>query len=103
MNKQLLNELSLILEQNQVEEYVDKFKTLLNMLLGKSDDYIDSVDVTNFIVSNDILTLNTDIPKNSNYIKAYDIYVNSVLVGKLFYSPTRGWVSKIKNRKESIK
>lgn len=103
MNEQIVTELSLLLEQSQVERYISEFKTLLNMLSDKSEDYIDSVEVTNFIVSNDILTLNTNIPKNSNYTKAYDIYVNSTLVGKLFFSPTRGWVSKIKNGKESIK
>lgn len=69
-------------ENDNMEQTV--FWELVNKLKGGNADTIDSVDITNFIVENDILAYKSDITnslKNQGLEKAYDILIDGNYAG----------------------
>ena len=64
------------------------FWGLVNKLKGGNEDSIDSVDVTDYIVTNDILAYKSEINKSleaQGVEKAYDILINGDYVGYIGY------------------
>lgn len=70
------------------------FWKLVDMLKNGNENAIDSVDITNFIVENDILAYRSNISANlkkQGIIKAYDILIDGDYAGYIVYN-TNGWV-----------
>lgn len=69
------------------------FWELVDKLKGGNEDSIDSVDITNFIVENDILAYKSNISnslKNQGVTKAYDIIIDGDYTGYIGYNQD-GW------------
>lgn len=69
------------------------FWELVDKLKGGNEDNIDSVDITNFIVENDILAYKSNISnslKNQGVTKAYDIIIDGDYTGYIGYNQD-GW------------
>ena len=93
-----LNENNVLNEAKTDMPEVKLFKELLTKLKESNEEKaIDSVEITSFIVENDIICENVEVSdelSDMGYTRTYDIYINGDIVGYIGYADNK-WVGNL--------